>query len=223
MGTRTASRTESRGQEPATRESKPVQGPGAQGRRSRPPADRPATEGPAATSPAVSVRLNCALDGRGRAQRRYLPAVAHGRPRRHHDQQRHQCSRQGSRDIAASSGGQGVGEQARLGQDQPGPGQSEGDGNHQVTAGAAGITQQPRINRPAAPAIHQDSPARRSQAYSAVFGGFRAAWTGSLGTLSCACGAAGVVPVSVSGVAAACLPVAGSSAALLVSGPRGSV
>jgi hypothetical protein len=48
-------------------------------------------------------------------QRSHLPAIAHRRPGRYHDQQCRQRARQRGRNVAAGSNGQGAGEQINLG------------------------------------------------------------------------------------------------------------
>src|SRR5581483_8458180 len=83
------------------------------------------------------------LDVGGRAQRRHLTAVGHGRPQGHHAEQRQQRAPQRRHGRApAGGGGERVREQAGLGQDQQRSRQPQDHGGRQVAAGGPGIAKQ---------------------------------------------------------------------------------
>ena len=125
----------------------PVQAPGGQGGdlAGLLPAE-PGRAQPQAVPGQLAAQLR--LDRRGGPQRRGLPAVGRGAPGRHHAGQQHQRPGQGRGPGAARGGGQRVGEQGRLRQDQPGHGQAGQHRDGQVAPGGPRMAQQPGVNRP---------------------------------------------------------------------------
>ena len=76
-----------------------------------------------------------------RAKRRLPRAIAIGRgaPGHHYAQQQHQGPGQGRRPGTARGGGQPMGEQGRLGHDEPGHGQAEQHSDDQIAPGCPGM------------------------------------------------------------------------------------